>query len=93
MCARVGVTAEAGDLGEVEGELVLEPVDGVAGLAGEDSDEVVARELASLHSECKWRRGSVCVSFILGYGGTDGLTERFVSSKNCFALSGMPSSC
>ena len=93
MCARVGVTAEAGDLGEVKGELVLEPVDGVAGLAGEDADEVVARELAGLGSECKWRRGSVCVSFILGYGGTDGLTERLVSSKNCFALSGIPSSC
>ena len=87
------MAAKTRDLGEVEGELVLEPIDGVAGLAGEDSNEIVARELASLVSERKWRRGSVCVSFILGEGGTDGLTERFVSSKNCFALSGMLSSC
>jgi len=36
------VTAETGDKGEVEVELVLEPVDCVCGATGEDLDEVVA---------------------------------------------------
>jgi hypothetical protein len=43
------VAAEAGDEGEVEAEFVFEPVDGVAGAAGEDADEVVTSELACLN--------------------------------------------
>jgi hypothetical protein len=50
MCAGLRVTAKARDLGEVEAELVLEPVDGIAGAASEDLDEVVACELARLYT-------------------------------------------
>jgi hypothetical protein len=46
--AGLAVSAKTSDLGEVKGELVLEPVDGVARAAGENTDEVVAGELARL---------------------------------------------
>ena len=39
------MTAESRDEGEVEVELVLEPVDGVCGATGEDLDQVVACEV------------------------------------------------
>jgi hypothetical protein len=45
VCALLRVTAETGDEGEVEVELVLEPVDGVCGATSEDLDEVVACEV------------------------------------------------
>jgi hypothetical protein len=45
VCALLRVTAEAGDEGEVEIELVLEPVDGVCGATSKDLDEVVACEV------------------------------------------------
>ena len=49
--AGLGVTTKTSDFGEVEGELVLEPVDGVAGLAGQDLDERIAGEIAGLWKE------------------------------------------
>ena len=45
VCALLRVTAKTGDEGEVEVELILEPVDGVCGATGEDLDEVVACEV------------------------------------------------
>ena len=59
VCSGMGLATETSDLGEVEGELVLEPVDGIAGLTGENADKVVACEVTSL----KGGRGSVCKAF------------------------------
>ena len=84
MCAGLRVTAETSDLGEIEAELVLEPVDGVAGAASQNTDEVVAGELACLRQESVRK---TCAGVAVQ------LTERFVSSKNSFALSTMPTSC
>lgn len=44
----LAVAAEAGYLGQVKAKLILEPVDGVTGAAGEDLDKVVASEVACL---------------------------------------------
>lgn len=48
MSAGLAVTAKTGNLGEIEAELVLEPVDSVSGTTGEDTDQVVTSKLASL---------------------------------------------
>jgi len=45
VCALLRVTAETGDEGEVEVELVLEPVDGVCRATCEDLNKVVACEV------------------------------------------------
>lgn len=42
------MAAEARDFGEVEVEDVLQSADGVAGAAGDHTDEVVVREIAGL---------------------------------------------
>ena len=47
----LGVTTKTSNLGEVEAELVYEPVDGVTGAASEDTDEVVAGEVTGLSRE------------------------------------------
>jgi hypothetical protein len=79
------VAAQAGHLGEVETELVLEPVHGVAGAASKNADQVIARELARLKKVVSaWRLERK----------KGGRTDFLVSSKKIFALSGMPcSSC
>jgi hypothetical protein len=41
----LGVTTETRDLGKIQAELVLEPVDGVSGLVGEDANQVVAGQI------------------------------------------------
>ena len=51
MCAGLRVATKTSNLGEVKTELVLEPVDGVAGTAGQDADEVIAGELTGLGIE------------------------------------------
>ena len=88
VCSGMRVATEASDLGEVEGELILEPVNGVAGLTSENADKVIACEVTSLNGG----RGSVRKAF-WEKSGTERHTERLVSSKNCFALSGIPRSC
>lgn len=85
MCAGLRVTAQPSDLGEVEPELVLEPVDRIAGAAGQHSDEVVACEFAGLDSsDVSASRGGEC---------DERQTDSLVSSKKSFALSGIPASC
>ena len=42
------MSTETRNFGEVEGELVLEPVDGVARTASKNADEVIASEFTSL---------------------------------------------
>ena len=53
MCARMGVSTETCNLREVKGELVLEPVDSVAGAASQDANEVIASEFTSLQAKQK----------------------------------------
>ena len=45
------VTAKAGDLGEVQTELVLKPVDGITGTTSENTDEIIAGEVTGLENE------------------------------------------
>jgi len=42
------VTPKSSDLGKVELELVLQPVDSISGTAGQDGDKVVTGEVTSL---------------------------------------------
>ena len=51
MCARMSVSTETCNLREVKGELVLEPVDSVAGAASQDANEVIASEFTSLQAK------------------------------------------
>jgi len=44
----LAVTTEPSDLGKVELELVLQPVDSISGTAGQDGDKIVAGEVTSL---------------------------------------------
>ena len=48
MSARLAVSAETGDLGEVESKLVLQPVDSVTGTTSEHANQVITSEVASL---------------------------------------------
>jgi hypothetical protein len=48
VCPGLTVAAEPGDLGKVEGKLILEPVDGITRAAGQNADEIVASEVACL---------------------------------------------
>lgn len=45
---RLAVTTETSDLGEIESELVLKPVDSISGAASENTDQVIASEITSL---------------------------------------------
>ena len=78
------MTAETGNLREIEGKFVLQPVDSISGAASQDTDEVVTGKVAGLHAGQQCVTLNACMSV---------LTERLVSSKKVFALSGMPSSC
>jgi hypothetical protein len=42
------VTTEACDLGQVQVELVLEPVDGITGATGENADKIIPGEVSGL---------------------------------------------
>jgi len=46
--SRLAVTAKSRNLGKVELELVLQPVDGISGTASQDGDKIVAGEVTSL---------------------------------------------
>jgi hypothetical protein len=48
VCARVGMAAEPGNLGQVKCKLVLEPIDGIARSSSEDLDEGITGEVAGL---------------------------------------------
>lgn len=48
VCTGVGVTTKTGDLGEVESELVLQPVDRVTRATSEDGDQIIASKLTGL---------------------------------------------
>jgi hypothetical protein len=45
------VTAKTGDLREVEGELVLEPVHGITRTTSQNTDEIITSEVAGLKKE------------------------------------------
>lgn len=47
---RLTMATETGHLGEIEAELVLEPVDGVTRAPSEHCDEVITSKFASLSS-------------------------------------------
>ena len=46
--SRLTVTAKSSNLGKVELELVLQPVDSISGTASQDGDKIVAGEVTSL---------------------------------------------
>ena len=46
--SRLTVTAKSCNLGKVEFELVLQPVDSISGTASQDGDKIVASEVTSL---------------------------------------------
>lgn len=48
--SRLTMTAESSNLGKVEPELVLQPVDSISGAAGQDGDKIVAGEVTSLRA-------------------------------------------
>ncbi len=69
------VTAETRDLAEVEIEAVHEPVDGLAGLAGEHLDEVVAGKVTSrLLGVLEEGLGGIWDA-LLGLGGSAGAVD------------------
>lgn len=53
MRAGLGVATKTRDLGEIELELLLQPVDGIARAVGKDVDKVVSRKVAGLGVEGK----------------------------------------
>lgn len=79
------MSTETSNLGKVETELVLQPVDGVTGATSENVDEIISRKLSGL-----------CITVM---SVTEGILDRLehtdflVSSKKILALSGMPASC
>ena len=78
------VTTKPGNLGKVQLELVLQPVNGVSGTASQDGNEVVAGEVTSLRTDLVTKGLHV---------SSEMRTDFLVSSKKILALSWIPRSC
>lgn len=76
----LAVSAETGNLGKVELELVLQPVNGVTRLVGEHTDQVIASEITSLDRKLGCEEG---------LSGSRMHTDFFVSAKKVSAESGI----
>ena len=50
------VTTKSSDLGKVELELVLQPIDSVSRTASQDSDKIIAGEVTSLWADSATKR-------------------------------------
>jgi hypothetical protein len=79
----LAVATKSSNLGKVEVEFVLQPVDSIPGTASQDGDKVVTSKVTSLRNGLVTK--TVCMEFRL--------TDFLVSSKKILELSWMPRSC